>query len=312
MNSQSTAPDGPRLDVHIGKLHLRNPVMVASGTFGYGPEYADVVDLAQLGAIVVKGVLSEPWEGNLTPRLVEVPGGLVNAIGLQNPGVDGFVEQYLPFLRQHDVPVLVNIWGRSQAEYAEVAARLDGVPGVHGLEINISCPNVKKGGSAFGTDTRAAAGVVSAVRAVTELPVIPKLSPNVPRIADFARVAQDCGADAVSLINSFPAMVIDTETRRPVLANRVGGLSGPAIHPIAVKLVWEAAAAVDIPVIGMGGISTPRDAIEFLIAGADAVAVGTANFADPPTALQVVDGLREYLQRHGMASVADLVGSLRE
>lgn len=306
----ATQPAKPDLDVRIGALPLRNPVMVASGTFGYGPEYADVVDLNALGAMVVKGLLSEPWEGNRTPRMVEVPGGLVNAIGLQNPGVDGFIEEYLPFLRHYDVPVIVNIWGRSREEYAEVASRLDGVDGVHALEINISCPNVKEGGIAFGTDPRAAAGVIAGVRKATRLPVIPKLSPNVSRIADFARVAQDNGADAISLINSYPAMVIDIETRRPVLANKVGGLSGPAIHPIAVKLVWEAAGAVDIPVIGMGGISSAEDAIEFLIAGATAVAVGTANFADPLMPLRVVEGIEAYLVRHAMASVSELIGSL--
>jgi dihydroorotate dehydrogenase (NAD+) catalytic subunit len=298
------------LATHLAGLRLKNPVMVASGTFGYGPEYADLVDLNRLGAIVVKGISDQPWGGNKTPRLVEVPGGLVNAIGLQNPGVDGFVATYLPFLRRFDVAVIVNIWGRTVDEYAAVAERFNDVPGVHALEINISCPNIKAGGSAFGANLDATRQVVSAVRARTRLPIIPKLAPNVAAIADFARVCADSGADAISLINSFPAMVIDIERRRPVLANGTGGLSGPAIHPIAVKLVYEAARAVRIPVIAMGGITGPREALEFLIAGATAVSVGTANFTDPHTPLKVIDGIAEYLREHGMTAVSDVVGSL--
>jgi dihydroorotate dehydrogenase (NAD+) catalytic subunit len=242
--------------------------------------------------------------------MVEVPGGLVNAIGLQGPGVDKFVSGYMPFLRKHDVPVIVNIWGKTVAEYAEVAARLDGVKGIRGLEVNISCPNVKQGGLAFGTDPRMARRVVAAVRKETRLPVIPKLSPNVSDVAAFARAVEDAGADAVSLINTLPAMVIDVETRRPVLANVVGGLSGPAVHPVAVKMVWETAKAVKIPVIGMGGITGPREALEFIIAGASAVAVGTANFTDPTTALRVIAGIEEYLRRHKIARVGDLVGTI--
>jgi dihydroorotate dehydrogenase (NAD+) catalytic subunit len=284
--------------------------MVASGTFGYGPEYADVVDLNRLGAITVKGIGLEPCEGNPTPRMVEVTGGLVNAIGLQNPGVEGFVKEYMPFLRKHDVPVIVNIWGRSLDEYAEVAARLSDVEGVSGLELNISCPNIKEGGLAFGVDPAMAAKVTAVVRERTKLPLIPKLSPNVSDIKLFAGAVEDAGADAVSLINSLPAMVIDVETRRPVLANRIGGLSGPAVHPVAVKMVWEAANAVAIPVIGMGGITGPSEALEFIIAGATAVAVGTANFVDPLTALRVVEGIEEYLVGHGMAGVEELRGSV--
>lgn len=290
---------------------MKNPVMVASGTFGYGPEYADLVDIGKLGAIVVKGISLKPWEGNRTPRLVEVPGGLINAIGLQNPGVDGFIGKYMPFLRKHDVAVIVNIWGKSVEEYAEVAARFDGVPGVHALEINISCPNIKAGGSAFGTNLETTGRVVAEVRKRTRLPIIPKLAPNVSDIGAFARACADHGADAISLINSFPAMAIDIETRRPVLANVTGGLSGPAIHPIAVKLVYEAAKAVKVPLIAIGGIASARDAIEFLIAGASAVAVGTANFTEPLTALDVITGLREYLERHGLRDVSGLVGSVR-
>ncbi len=301
----------PDLSVALGALKLRNPVMVASGTFGYGPEYADLVDLNRLGALVVKGLRPGPWEGNPPPRMVEVTGGLVNAIGLQGPGIAGFASTYLPFLRNYDVPVLVNIWGRTPEEYGEAAAQVSELPGVHGLELNISCPNIKEGGIAFGTDLKMAADLVRLVRARTSLPLFPKLAPNVPRIADFARAAEAEGADGLSLINTLPAMVIDIETRRPVLANRVGGLSGPAIHPVAVKLVWEAAAAVKIPVIGMGGIVTAADAIELMIAGAAAVAVGTANFTDPGTALRVVDGIEAYLERHGMRSAAELTGSVR-
>jgi len=300
----------PNMMVNIGGIRMKNPVMVASGTFGYGPEYADVVDLNRLGAIVVKGIRNEPWEGNQTPRTVEVAGGLVNAIGLQNPGAEKFIAEYVPFLRQYDVPLIVNIWGRTIKEYEDVAERLDDVDGVSGLEINISCPNIKEGGIAFGTDPKMAGKVISAVRKKVKLPLIPKLPPNVPRIAVFAHVAEDSGADAISLINTIPAMVIDIETRRPVLANIVGGLSGPAIHQVAVKLVWEAASAVKIPVIGMGGVTDAETAIELMIAGASAVAVGTANFTDPATTLKVIDGIEKYLMKHGMAGVKELTGSV--
>jgi len=301
----------PTLDINLAGIRMKNPVMVASGTFGYGPEYADLVDLNKLGAIVVKGISLEPWGGNRTPRMVEVSGGLINAIGLQNPGVKGFTEKYMPFLRQYDVAVIVNIWGKTQDEYAEVAARFDGVEGVHALEINISCPNVKAGGSSFGTNLESTAKVVAAVRARTKLPIIPKLAPNVSDIGAFAKVCVDNGADALSLINSFPAMAIDIETRRPILANVSGGLSGPAIHPIAVKLVYEAAKAVKVPLIALGGITSAKEAIEFMIAGASAVAVGTANFTEPLTALNVISGLSDYLDRHNMNSVQELVRSIR-
>jgi dihydroorotate dehydrogenase (NAD+) catalytic subunit len=299
------------LAVNIGGIRMKNPVMVASGTFGYGPEYADLVDLNQLGAVVVKGIHARPWDGNPTPRMVEVPGGLVNAIGLQNPGVEVFVREYMPFLRQFDTAVVVNIWGRTVDEYIEVAERLDGVRGISGLEVNISCPNIKKGGISFGIDPRMAARVIGAVRRATRLPVMPKLSPAASSIAEMARAVEGAGADAVSLINTIPAMVIDVERRRPVLANGVGGLSGPAIHPVAVRMVWEAARAVKIPVVGMGGIRNAADAVEFLVAGASAVAVGTAIFGDPDVPLKVVRGIGEYLRRHKMNRVRDLVGSLR-
>lgn len=301
----------PDLKVRLGGLELANPVMVASGTFGYGPEYADLVDLDRLGAIVVKGICLEPHRGNPTPRTVETASGLINAIGLPGPGVEGFVRDYMPFLRRHRAPVIVNIWGRTVEEYAEVARRFDVVDGVAALEINVSCPNIKEGSKAFGTNPDSFRRVVDAVRAATRRPVMPKLAPNVSDIALFARAAEECGADAVSLINSIPAMAIDIETRLPKLGNVTGGLSGPAIHPVAVKLVWEAARAVRIPVVAMGGIASPADAVEFIIAGASAVAVGTANFVDPGTALRVVDGIRDYLLRHGLASVEALRGTVR-
>lgn len=301
----------PDMAVSLGSLRMANPVTVASGTFGYGGEYAELVDVSRLGAITVKGIRLGPWEGNALPRMVEVPGGLVNAIGLQGPGVAGFVETYMPFLRQSGVPVIVNIWGTTQEEYAEVAARLSDVEGVDALEVNISCPNIKEGGLSFGTRAESVAALVAAVRARTSLPVIPKLAPNVPDIRVFARAAEEAGADAISLINTIPAMVIDIETRRPVLANRVGGLSGAAIHPVAVKLVWEASQVVSVPILAMGGITEACHAIEFLIAGATAVAVGTATFGDPGTALRVIEGIEGYLTRHGMGSVAELTGSLR-
>ena len=301
----------PDMQVNIGGIAMKNPVMAASGTFGYGKEYAPLVDLNRLGALVVKGISLKPEKGNEIPRMVEVPGGLINAIGLQNPGFDEFVRSYLPFLKKRKVKVIVNIWGRSVNEYAEVAARFDRIKGVHGLEINISCPNIKSGGIAFGTDPRMTAEVVAAVRKSTQLPLIVKLSPNVTKIGEFARMAEANGADAVSLINSFPAFAVDIETRRPILANVTGGLSGPAIHPIALKMVWEAARAVKIPVVGIGGITSAREALAFMIAGASAVAVGTANFTDPTVILKIVEGIESYLVRHKMKSVRELVGSLK-
>lgn len=298
------------LSVNIGGIAMKNPVMVASGTFGYGPEYADLVDLSQLGAIVVKGICLHPTRGNPTPRTAEVASGLLNAIGLPGPGVDGFVAKYMPFLRQHDVPVIVNIWGKTIDEYAEVARRFDQVEGIAGLEVNVSCPNIKEGSALFGTDLDMFRRVVDAICAATRLPVIPKLAPNVADIAQFARAAESCGANAISLINSFPAMAVDVKTCRPKLANVTGGLSGPAIRPIAVRLVWQAAKAVSIPVIGMGGISKLNDALEFFIVGADAVALGTVNFTDPSAALTLVRDLREYLAASGIRSIGDLVGTL--
>lgn len=299
------------LSVRIGSLVMPNPVTVASGTFGYGVEYARLLDLNQLGAVVVKGIRLDPVRGNPTPRTVEVASGLINAIGLQGPGVDGFIEKYWPFLKTLKVPVIINIWGCTVDEYAEVARRFDALEGVGGLELNVSCPNIKEGGAHFGTDVRLLEKVVSACRRATRLPLITKLSPNVPSIVPFAQAAEAAGSDGLSIMNSFPAMAIDIETRRPRLANITGGLTGPCIKPIAVKLVWEAARAVKIPIIGMGGIQCAEDALEFIIAGASAVAVGTANFYEPQTSLRVLHGIREYLARHGLDDLRALVGSVR-
>jgi dihydroorotate dehydrogenase (NAD+) catalytic subunit len=298
------------LSVDLGGIRMANPVTVASGTFGYGKEYADLVDVTKLGAITVKGIRLQPWNGNNLPRHVEVPGGMINAIGLQGPGVEGFIRDYMPFLQKVGVPVIVNIWGTSTEEYAEVARHLSDVPGVSGLELNISCPNVKEGGHAFGTDPTTVANLVSIVRAATSLPILPKLAPNVPDIKVFVRAAQESGANAISMINTIPAMAIDIETRKPILANKVGGLSGSAIHPVAVKLVYEAAQVATVPILAMGGIMGPDDAIELLIAGATAVAVGTANFIDPSTPLRVIDGIVAYLERHDMPSVKNLTRSV--
>ncbi len=298
------------LSVNLGGIRMANPVTVASGTFGYGKEYASLIDVRRLGAITVKGIRSIPWQGNKLPRHVEVPGGMLNAIGLQGPGVECFITDYMPFLRETGVPVIVNIWGTSTDEYAEVARRLTDVPGVSGLELNISCPNVKEGGHAFGTDPRTVSQLVAAVRTATTLPLMPKLAPNVPDIRVFVRAAQEAGADALAMINTIPAMVIDIERRKPVLANKVGGLSGAAIHPVAVKLVWEASQVATVPILAMGGIFEAKHALEFLIAGASAVAVGTANFIDPSTPLRVLDGIVDYLRRHAFTSVRELTGSL--
>ncbi|MCX8155688.1 MAG: dihydroorotate dehydrogenase [Verrucomicrobiae bacterium] len=297
--------------VRIGSLVMPNPVTVASGTFGYGVEYARLLDLNQLGAVVVKGIRLDPVRGNPTPRTVEVASGLINAIGLQGPGVDGFIEKYWPFLKTLKVPVIINIWGRTLEEYAEVARRFDALEGVGALELNVSCPNIKEGGSHFGTDVRLLEKVVSACRQATRLPLITKLSPNVASIVPYAQAAEAAGSDALSIMNSFPAMAIDIETRRPRLANITGGLTGPCIKPIAIKLVWEAARAVKIPIIGMGGIQSAEDALEFIIAGASAVAVGTANFYEPQTSLRVLEGIREYMQRHGIEDLKSLVGSVK-
>ncbi|MGA3267391.1 MAG: dihydroorotate dehydrogenase [Verrucomicrobiota bacterium] len=300
-----------KLSIEIGELKLPNPVMVASGTFGYGVEYARLLDLNQLGAVVVKGIRLGPVRGNPTPRTVEVASGLINAIGLQGPGVDGFIKKYWPFLKQLKVPTIINIWGTTVEEYAEVARRFDALGGVGALELNVSCPNIKEGGAQFGTDVKLLGQVVTACRRATKLPLITKMSPNVVSIAPYAQAAADAGSDALSITNSYPAMAIDIETRRPKLANVTGGLTGPCIKPIAVKLVWDAAKAVKIPIIGMGGIQNAADAIEFMMAGATAVAVGTANFYEPQTALHVIAGIRDFMRRKKIAAVAEIRGSVK-
>ena len=298
------------LSVDIGGLHLPNPVIAASGCFGYGVEYADLVDLSTLGAIAVKGLFLDEREGHPPTRIVETPSGMLNAIGLQGIGVRRFVSEKLPLLRAHGAVVIVNICGSTIDEYAEVARILDDADGVGALEVNISCPNIKKGGMMFGCSLQGTHDVVAAVRRVTRRPVVPKLTPNVTNVAAFAAAARDAGADAVSLVNTFLAMAIDVETRRPKLSNVVGGLSGPAIRPIAVRMVYECRQAVDLPIIGMGGIMTAGDALEFIIAGATAVQVGTANFVDPFIWNKLLTGLTDYLQRHGFAKVSDLIGTL--
>ncbi len=291
-------------------MEMKNPVTVASGTFGYGPEYADLVDLNRLGAITVKGICPDEHVGNQTPRTFETRGGMLNAIGLPGPGAQGFIKKYVPFLKQYDTPVIVNIWGKAMEDYGRVVELLDGEDTVSAYEINLSCPNVKEGGSAFGTDVDMFSRVIELVRGKTQKPIIPKLAPNVSNIGLFAKAAEDCGADAISVMNSYPAMAINIETLQPELANRTGGLSGPAIKPIAIKLVWDAAKATSLPIIGMGGIFEPEDAIEFMVAGATSVAVGTANFVDPSTVDRVINGLEAYLVRKGHASAMDIVGTV--
>ena len=298
------------LSVQIGPLQLTNPFIAASGCFGYGVEYADVVDLSQLGGIAVKGLFLEEREGHPPERIVETPSGMLNAIGLQGIGVHRFVAEKLPQLRDCGAVVIANICGSTIDEYADIARILDAADGVGAIELNISCPNIKKGGMMFGCSLQGTHDVVAAVRRVTQLPLIPKLTPNVTDVASFAIAAQDAGSDAVSLVNTFLAMAIDVETRRPKLSNIVGGLSGPAIRPIAVRMVHECRQAVDLPIIGMGGIMTTEDALEFIIAGASAVQVGTANFVDPFIWSKLTAGLTDYLQRHDLSSVTDLVGTL--
>jgi len=300
----------PDLSVRIGLLRLQNPVLTASGTFGYGQEYASLLDLNRLGGIIVKGLSLNPRPGNMPPRAVETPCGLLNAIGLQNVGVENFIADKLPFLRDLSVPVIVNILGQDIKEYQKLAERLNSVEGIAALEVNISCPNVKAGGVVFGTDYKAAARVTRAVRVAARLPIIVKLSPNVTDIVSIARAVEEAGADAVSLINTLTGMAIDIEARRPKLHNVTGGLSGPAIKPIALRMVWQVAGAVNIPVIGCGGIMTAADALEFLIAGASAVQVGTANFVNPRATMEIISGIEEYLAGHDLKDIKSLVGSL--
>lgn len=299
-----------KLGVELGGLRLKNPLIAASGTFGYGVEYEGILDLSLLGGIVSKGLYLEPRDGCAVPRIVETPSGLLNAIGLQGVGIRAFVQDVLPRLARYDTAVIVNVCGDTVEEYAEVS-RIADAPGVAALEVNISCPNVKKGGMAFGGDPRMTHEVVSAVRKATRLPVIPKLSPNVADVTVFARVCEEAGADALSCINTLLGLAIDVERRVPRLAFGTGGLSGPAIRPIAVRMAWQAARAVRIPVIGIGGITSTEDALEFLVAGCRAVQVGTANFVDPGIYARILAGLESYLQRHHLESIGEVVGSLR-
>jgi dihydroorotate dehydrogenase (NAD+) catalytic subunit len=301
----------PDLSVAVGPLRLKNPVLTASGTFGYGLEFLPFLDLADLGGIVVKGLSPRPRRGNPPERIVETPAGMLNAIGLQNVGVDAFVAEKLPELRKYDVAVVANVFGETVAEYVEVTEKLDAAAGVHAIELNVSCPNVEAGGMAFGSDPAALARVTRACRDATRLPLIVKLSPNVTDIRETARAAEAEGSDAVSLVNTYVGMAVDVDRRRPVLANVSGGLSGPAIRPLAVWATWQVSRTVKIPVIGMGGILTARDALEFLLAGATAVQVGTANFIHPDAAVRVARGLAAYLAEHGIGTVRELVGALR-
>src|SRR5213592_1787419 len=298
------------LSVRIGSLTLKNPLIAASGCFGYGVEYADLVDLSSLGGVAVKGLFLAEREGHSAPRIVETPAGMLNAIGLQGIGVRRFVEEKLPELRARGATVIVNVCGTTLDEYVEVSRVVSDAEGVAGIELNISCPNIKEGGIQFGCSLNGTYDVVSAVRKVTRLPVMPKLTPNVTDVASFARAAEDAGADAVSLVNTLLAMVIDVETRRPKISNVVGGLSGPAIRPIAVRMVYECRQAVKIPILGMGGIADTRDALEFMIAGASAVQVGTASFVDPFIWPKLLDGIEQYMQRHRIERLADLVGTV--
>ncbi len=300
----------PDLSVDFAGIRLKNPVLTASGTFGYGEEYAEFVDLNKLGGVIVKGISLRPITGNPPPRIWETPSGMLNAIGLENPGIDVFLTEKLPYLRKFDTAVIVNIFGYSFEDYVAVAERLDGVPGVSGLEVNISCPNVKAGGIVFGTDLKAAFGLLSAVRKATKLPVIAKLSPNVTDITEFAGAARDAGCDGLSLINTLLGMSIDVQCRKPRLANWTGGLSGPAIRPVAVRMVWQTAKAVPLPIIGMGGIVTAEDALEFILAGASAVAVGTANFISPRATVDVIEGIETFMTEQGVNAIGDLVGKV--
>ncbi len=301
--------DNP-LAVTIAGVRLANPVMTASGTFGSGIEYSEFVDLNRLGAVVTKGVADVPWEGNAAPRVAEVYGGMLNAIGLQNPGIDTFLERDLPFLTQFDTRIIVNVCGHTEEEYLRVVERLQDQP-ADLLEINISCPNVKEGGIAFGLDPRGVEQITKKIKKKAAQPVIMKLSPNVTDIAEIARAAEAGGADALSLINTLTGMKIDVKKKRFVLANRTGGMSGPAIHPVAVRMVWQCAQAVSIPLIGMGGIRNTEDALEFMLAGATAVAVGTANFLQPDITMEIVEGMQAYVEEEGLGSIQEIIGAVR-
>ncbi len=306
-NRESNRPD---LSVQIAGLTFQNPVMTASGTFGSGMEYSDFVDLNRLGAVVTKGVSSVPWEGNPTPRVAEVYGGMLNAIGLQNPGVEVFAARDLVFLKKYDTRVIVNVCGHSEEEYLEVVERLADEERVDMLEVNVSCPNVKQGAIAFGTKPESLLHITEQIKKIARQPVIMKLTPNVTSIGELARAAEAGGADAISLINTITGMKIDVERKRFVLANKTGGMSGPAIHPVAVRMVYEAAHAVKIPIIGMGGVSSAEDALELMLAGATGVAVGAANFHNPSAAMDVLEGMEEYAVRHHLGSITEIVGAV--
>jgi len=300
----------PDLTVNLAGMQLRNPVMTASGTFGYGEEFAEHVDLRRIGAFVTKGLSLKPRAGNPTPRIVETPGGMLNAIGLQNVGIDAFIDKKVPFLRTVDTPAVANFFGDSVDEYAEMARRLNEIPEIAALEMNISCPNVKHGGIVFGTDPECAASVVAACRAATNKPLIVKLSPNVTDVVTMAKACVDAGADALSLINTLIGMAIDLKKRRPVLANVTGGFSGPAIKPVALRMVWQVARAVKVPIIGIGGIMNATDALEFILAGASAVQVGTASFINPGAAQTIAEEMEAWLVANGVADIKSLIGAL--
>jgi dihydroorotate dehydrogenase (NAD+) catalytic subunit len=311
MKSDKNGMNPLALGVRIGGLALKNPVMTASGTFGYGEEFAPFWNLNRLGAVVVKGLSLEPRAGNPAPRIMETPCGMLNAIGLQNIGVRAFIDDKLPYLRQFDVAVIANIFGETADEYRRITEILNGAEGVDAIEVNISCPNVKRGGVAFGADPDVAADVTKKVRAVTGLPLIVKLTPNVADITKIALAVEAAGADAVSLINTLTGMSVDIECRRPHLANITGGLSGPAVKPVALRMVWQAVRCLKIPVIGIGGIATASDALEFLITGATAVEIGTANFIHPAATMGILDGIEAYMIRHGIDRIDELIGSLK-
>ena len=298
------------LSVDIAGVTMKNPVTTGSGTFGSGEEFSEFVDLSKLGAVTTKGVANVPWPGNPTPRVAEVYGGMLNAIGLQNPGIDVFVERDVPYLKKAGATIIVNVCGKSEKDYVEVVERLSDEP-VDLLDINVSCPNVKEGGIAFGQDPKALYEITKAVKAKAKQPIIMKLSPNVTDITEMAKAAVDAGSDALSLINTLTGMKIDIERRDFVLANKTGGMSGPAIKPVAVRMVYQVANAVDVPIIGMGGIATAEDALEFIMAGATAVSVGTANFINPATTLEVVDGIKAYMERHQINDINELIGCVK-
>ncbi len=298
------------LRVNLGKLKLKNPVMTASGTFGYGKEYSEFIDLNKLGAIVVKGISLKPMKGNPAPRICETPSGMLNAIGLQNPGLRGFIKHQLPFLKELKTKIIVNILGNSVNEYIELAEELESL-GIDAVELNVSCPNVKKGGIVFGTEPKVFEELIKQVRQRVKLPIITKLSPNVTDIKQFAKIAEDAGSDIISLINTVTGMSIDVRSRRPRLANITGGLSGPAIKPIAVRMVWECCNAVKIPIIGMGGIVSPEDAMEFILAGASAIAVGTGNFINPGITVDIIKGIKSYMSSQGAGSLKDVTGKVK-